>query len=153
MAVQSRHLRDAVGSRADALHLDLTALVARSGLSRETWRHLLAGEQRAFKDDTKWRVCRTLQWSDDSLDRIAAGSAPVELEPEQVPVDDTVPNWPWFRATAQATAAQAEANRVRLEAMQDQLDEMLVRLAQLGAAQRRDGAASHGASAPCGPVP
>lgn len=75
-----------VRSRRLALRLTQKEAAQRAGISEPTWGLLEGGHQSGYKPLTVVGVCRALQWSPDSIERMLSGAEPVPVE-SGVPFD------------------------------------------------------------------
>ena len=80
-------LAEAIEKRRRALGLTVTGLVTKAGVTAEGLRPLRRGDVRSYQERLTVPVCRALEWSPDSIDRILAGLEPIEVEVNPPDVD------------------------------------------------------------------
>lgn len=79
-------MAEAIERRRKELGLSPGDLAEESGLSRTGIADMRKGYRKLYQDGPKLRVCRALQWTPDSIDRLLNGLPPIVAEPSATPV-------------------------------------------------------------------
>jgi hypothetical protein len=109
-------LASAVEARRIALGFTPTSFAEATGLTAQGLAPIRKGVRKAYQERLTAPVCRVLQWSPDSIERIMNGLGPVELVKQQVGVvADTVD-----AEMMLAIVRRLDAVVGRLEALADQ---------------------------------
>lgn len=104
-----------VRDRRKFLRLSVREAAQRGGISHTTWYDVEKG--RPTTDDTRIGVCRALDWTDDSFDRLLAGEDPVEQDrsstrqPEAAPWDQLLEGQRRITEMLEALADRLEDRR------------------------------------------
>lgn len=80
-------LARAIEQRRRALHLTVSELARKAGVSQQGLMPLRRGEVRNYQERLTGPVCGALEWTPDSIDRLISGGEPVELDAATPPVD------------------------------------------------------------------
>jgi transcriptional regulator with XRE-family HTH domain len=118
-------VKDSIRARMNELQWNQADLVRESGYNENSLSYLLRGDPRGQPNEkSRWKLCRALGWTPDSIDRILEGGKPILL--------DVTPR-------AAAPLSLAEAGTEELLRQAQLIDQLAIRVAQLEEQIRRLG--------------